>query len=109
MIFILICRKEFKENLSIQHSEIRPKQRQKIDYEKHFEKCNSCKACGEAIKDECIEAEGFYWHLNHFCCSECKCFLADKKYLVSNSNFICLSCHQTKYLKVFKFKKLLFC
>ncbi|RNA37286.1 prickle 3 isoform X1 [Brachionus plicatilis] len=92
-------KKSFEESFHSQNDSLTMRH-QNTDQKIHIEKFSLCKACGGVIKSECIEAEGFFWHLEHFCCSECKCFLADKKYLVSESDYFCLSCHQKKFSKI---------
>ncbi|KAL1239914.1 Prickle-like protein [Trichinella spiralis] len=57
-----------------------------------------CAACDEIIfADECIEAEGQSWHLNHFTCFECSVCLGGSRYVMRDSHPVCLPCYRTVY------------
>lgn len=57
-----------------------------------------CTACDEIIfSDECTEAEGYSWHMDHFCCSNCKKRLGGERYVMRQSQPYCLNCFETMY------------
>jgi len=57
-----------------------------------------CTACDEIIfSDECTEAEGFSWHMTHFCCSNCQKRLGGERYVMRQSQPFCLNCFETMY------------
>ncbi|CAF3503960.1 unnamed protein product [Adineta steineri] len=57
-----------------------------------------CTACDEIIfSDECTEAEGYSWHMDHFCCSNCKKRLGGERYVMRQSQPFCLNCFETMY------------
>ncbi|CAF1314709.1 unnamed protein product [Rotaria sordida] len=57
-----------------------------------------CTACDEIIfSDECTEAEGYSWHMDHFSCSNCKKRLGGERYVMRQNQPFCLSCFETMY------------
>ncbi|VDO97137.1 unnamed protein product [Soboliphyme baturini] len=55
-----------------------------------------CAACDEIIfADECIEAEGRFWHLRHFACFECDKCLGGTRYVMKDHHPYCLECFET--------------
>ncbi|CAF2479428.1 unnamed protein product [Rotaria sp. Silwood2] len=57
-----------------------------------------CTACDEIIfSDECTEAEGYSWHMDHFCCSNCKKRLGGERYVMRQNQPFCLNCFETMY------------
>ncbi|UJR13895.1 hypothetical protein I4U23_000902 [Adineta vaga] len=57
-----------------------------------------CTGCDEIIfSDECTEAEGYSWHMDHFCCSNCKKRLGGERYVMRQSQPFCLNCFETMY------------
>ncbi|CAF1136286.1 unnamed protein product [Rotaria sordida] len=57
-----------------------------------------CTACDEIIfGDECTEAEGYSWHMDHFCCSNCKKRLGGERYVMRQTQPYCLNCFETMY------------
>jgi len=57
-----------------------------------------CTACDEIIfSDECTEAEGFSWHMDHFCCLNCKKRLGGERYVMRQNQPFCLNCFETMY------------
>ncbi|CAF1238783.1 unnamed protein product [Rotaria magnacalcarata] len=57
-----------------------------------------CTGCDEIIfSDECTEAEGYSWHMDHFCCSNCKKRLGGERYVMRQSQSFCLNCFETMY------------
>ena len=57
-----------------------------------------CGACDELIfSDECTEAEGYTWHLQHFVCFSCEQPLASQRYLLQAQRPYCMRCyHDTR-------------
>ncbi|XP_076338134.1 protein prickle-like [Tachypleus tridentatus] len=52
-----------------------------------------CGACDELIfSDECTEAEGMAWHVDHFRCYECDLRLGGQKYVMNEGHPYCLTC-----------------
>nr|BAF35975.1 prickle [Molgula tectiformis] len=57
-----------------------------------------CSACDEIIfADECTEAEGRHWHMNHFCCFECEVVLGGQRYIMRDGKPYCTSCFEQTY------------
>ncbi|XP_059910882.1 protein prickle isoform X2 [Gadus macrocephalus] len=57
-----------------------------------------CQACDEIIlADECTEAEGRHWHMQHFCCFECEASLGGLRYIMRESRPYCCSCYEGLY------------
>lgn len=57
-----------------------------------------CSACDEIIfADECTEAEGRHWHMNHFCCLECEAVLGGQRYIMKDSRPFCCGCFESLY------------
>jgi len=57
-----------------------------------------CTACDEIIfSDECTEAEGYSWHMDHFCCSNCQKRLGGERYVMRQNQPFCLTCFETMY------------
>ncbi|KAJ3603015.1 hypothetical protein NHX12_030759 [Muraenolepis orangiensis] len=57
-----------------------------------------CTACDEIIfSDECTEAEGRHWHMQHFCCFECEAALGGQRYIMKEGRPYCCCCFQARY------------
>lgn len=57
-----------------------------------------CSACDEIIfSDECTEAEGRHWHMNHFCCHDCEIVLGGQRYIMRDGKPFCTRCFETRY------------
>ncbi|NP_001082157.1 prickle-like protein 1-A isoform X1 [Xenopus laevis] len=57
-----------------------------------------CSACDEIIfADECTEAEGRHWHMNHFCCYECETVLGGQRYIMKDGRPFCCGCFESHY------------
>nr|XP_039264149.1 uncharacterized protein LOC120339971 isoform X1 [Styela clava] len=57
-----------------------------------------CSACDEIIfSDECTEAEGRHWHMNHFCCYDCEIVLGGQRYIMRDGKPYCTGCFETRY------------
>ncbi|KAK9496941.1 hypothetical protein O3M35_004419 [Rhynocoris fuscipes] len=57
-----------------------------------------CSACDELIlADECTEAEGQAWHMNHFTCTECMDELGGHRYIMRHGSPYCLNCFDTLF------------
>ncbi|CAF1090295.1 unnamed protein product [Didymodactylos carnosus] len=57
-----------------------------------------CSACDEIIfADECTEAEGYSWHMDHFCCNNCSKRLGGERYVMRNHHPYCLNCFEIMY------------
>ncbi|KAM4675543.1 prickle-like protein 1 isoform 1-T2 [Discoglossus pictus] len=57
-----------------------------------------CSACDEIIfADECTEAEGRHWHMNHFCCFECETVLGGQRYIMKDGRPFCCGCFESHY------------
>ncbi|KAG5830466.1 hypothetical protein ANANG_G00310920 [Anguilla anguilla] len=57
-----------------------------------------CSACDEIIfADECTEAEGRHWHMQHFCCFECEAALGGQRYIMKDGRPFCCGCFQSLY------------
>ncbi|CAF0788497.1 unnamed protein product [Didymodactylos carnosus] len=57
-----------------------------------------CSACDEIIfSDECTEAEGYSWHMDHFCCNNCSKRLGGERYVMRSHHPYCLNCFETMY------------
>ncbi|CAG0908780.1 unnamed protein product, partial [Darwinula stevensoni] len=52
-----------------------------------------CAACDEIIlAEECTEAEGRAWHMQHFACFECDTQLGGQRYIMKEGRPYCLQC-----------------
>lgn len=47
--------------------------------------------------EECIEAEGRRWHLEHFCCLECDVPLRGQRYVMTSGRPCCCSCFESLF------------
>lgn len=47
--------------------------------------------------EECIEAEGRRWHLDHFCCLECDVPLCGQRYVMKSGRPCCRGCFETLF------------
>ncbi|XP_037902643.1 protein prickle-like isoform X3 [Hermetia illucens] len=57
-----------------------------------------CSACDEIIfADECTEAEGRAWHMNHFACFECDKQLGGQRYIMRDGKPYCLACFDAMF------------
>nr|CAB3265149.1 pck2 prickle 2 [Phallusia mammillata] len=57
-----------------------------------------CSACDEIIfSDECTEAEGRHWHMDHFCCFECDTVLGGQRYIMRDGKPNCTQCFEALY------------
>ncbi|XP_013104864.2 protein prickle isoform X1 [Stomoxys calcitrans] len=57
-----------------------------------------CSACDEIIlADECTEAEGRAWHMNHFACQECDKQLGGQRYIMREGKPYCLLCFDAMF------------
>ncbi|XP_062860246.1 prickle-like protein 1b [Trichomycterus rosablanca] len=57
-----------------------------------------CSACDEIIfADECTEAEGHHWHINHFSCFECETVLGGLRYIMKDGHAFCCGCFESLY------------
>ncbi|XP_043932700.1 prickle-like protein 1-A isoform X2 [Protopterus annectens] len=57
-----------------------------------------CAACDQLIfTDECTEAEGSHWHIQHFCCIECDKVLGGQRYVMREGRPYCYSCFENIY------------
>ncbi|XP_055916863.1 protein prickle isoform X2 [Eupeodes corollae] len=57
-----------------------------------------CSFCDEIIlADECTEAEGRAWHMNHFACFECEKQLGGQRYIMRDSKPYCLLCFDSMF------------
>ncbi|XP_054739343.1 protein prickle [Anastrepha obliqua] len=57
-----------------------------------------CSACDEIIlADECTEAEGRAWHMNHFACQECEKQLGGQRYIMREGKPYCLLCFDAMF------------
>ncbi|XP_072529950.1 prickle-like protein 1b isoform X2 [Salminus brasiliensis] len=57
-----------------------------------------CSACDEIIfADECTEAEGRHWHMNHFSCFECETVLGGQRYIMKDGRPFCCGCFESLY------------
>uniref|UniRef100_A0A146KRA4 Protein espinas n=2 Tax=Lygus hesperus TaxID=30085 RepID=A0A146KRA4_LYGHE len=57
-----------------------------------------CSACCEIIlADECTEAEGKAWHMDHFACNECQKVLGGQRYIMRDGYPYCLNCFDTLF------------
>uniref|UniRef100_W5LB53 Prickle homolog 1b n=2 Tax=Astyanax mexicanus TaxID=7994 RepID=W5LB53_ASTMX len=57
-----------------------------------------CSACDEIIfADECTEAEGRHWHMNHFSCFECETVLGGQRYIMKDGRAFCCGCFESLY------------
>jgi len=62
------------------------------DYHELF--ARRCHVCKDIIRGNCVNANGTYFHPQHFCCVRCGNDLVDKKYKLhpENSDCYCLNC-----------------
>ncbi|KAK2526624.1 Prickle4 [Columba guinea] len=57
-----------------------------------------CASCDQLIfMEECIEAEGRRWHLEHFCCLECDVPLRGQRYVMTSGRPCCCSCFESLF------------
>ncbi|XP_064327899.1 prickle-like protein 4 isoform X1 [Phalacrocorax carbo] len=57
-----------------------------------------CASCDQLIfMEECIEAEGRRWHLEHFCCLECDVPLRGQRYVMKSGQPCCCSCFESLF------------
>jgi len=49
------------------------------------------------FSDECTEAEGRHWHMNHFCCFECDQILGGQQYIMRDGKPNCTQCFERLY------------
>jgi len=49
------------------------------------------------FSDECTEAEGYSWHMDHFGCSNCKKRLGGERYVMRQNQPFCLKCFESMY------------
>lgn len=47
--------------------------------------------------EECIEAEGRRWHLEHFCCLECDAPLRGQRYVMQSGRPCCRGCFESLF------------
>uniref|UniRef100_A0A8C3SDP2 LIM zinc-binding domain-containing protein n=1 Tax=Chelydra serpentina TaxID=8475 RepID=A0A8C3SDP2_CHESE len=60
-----------------------------------------CAACDQLIfTDECSEAEGRRWHMEHFCCLECDLPLGGQRYVMKGGRPCCCSCFESLYAEL---------
>ena len=59
-----------------------------------------CPACDEIIfSDECTEAEGRSWHMNHFACFDCNELLGGQRYFMKSSKPYCCKCFEKIHIE----------
>ncbi|NWI04332.1 PRIC2 protein, partial [Tichodroma muraria] len=57
-----------------------------------------CASCDQLIfMEECIEAEGRRWHLEHFCCLECDEPLRGQRYVMRSGRPCCRPCFESLF------------
>ncbi|XP_061869724.1 prickle-like protein 4 [Colius striatus] len=57
-----------------------------------------CASCDQLIfMEECIEAEGRRWHLQHFCCLECDAPLCGQRYVMRSGRPCCCGCFESLF------------
>ncbi|XP_038018653.1 prickle-like protein 4 [Motacilla alba alba] len=57
-----------------------------------------CASCDQLIfMEECIEAEGRRWHLEHFCCLECDEPLRGQRYVMRSGRPCCRGCFESLF------------
>ncbi|NXS03674.1 PRIC1 protein, partial [Oxylabes madagascariensis] len=57
-----------------------------------------CASCDQLIfMEECIEAEGRRWHLEHFCCLECDEPLRGQRYMMRSGRPCCRGCFESLF------------
>ncbi|XP_042198158.1 prickle planar cell polarity protein 3 isoform X1 [Callorhinchus milii] len=55
-----------------------------------------CASCDQLIfAEECTEAEGRYWHMDHFGCTECEMVLGGQKYIMKEGRPYCCHCFES--------------
>ncbi|XP_030077361.1 prickle-like protein 4 isoform X2 [Microcaecilia unicolor] len=47
--------------------------------------------------EELTEAEGWNWHVEHFCCTDCEGVLGGQKYVMKSGSPYCFTCFQSLY------------
>uniref|UniRef100_A0A8C6IU75 Uncharacterized protein n=1 Tax=Melopsittacus undulatus TaxID=13146 RepID=A0A8C6IU75_MELUD len=52
---------------------------------------------GLIFMEECIEAEGRRWHLEHFCCLECDAPLCGQRYVMQSGRPCCRGCFESLF------------
>lgn len=72
---------------------------------RHFtesEEMPRCKACDELIfGNSWTRADGFDWHINHFCCNVCDTPMAGQRYVPDDKGYpYCLPCYMSCLAKV---------
>ncbi|XP_030077359.1 prickle-like protein 4 isoform X1 [Microcaecilia unicolor] len=57
-----------------------------------------CASCDQLIfAEELTEAEGWNWHVEHFCCTDCEGVLGGQKYVMKSGSPYCFTCFQSLY------------
>ncbi|XP_032872890.1 prickle planar cell polarity protein 3-like [Amblyraja radiata] len=57
-----------------------------------------CASCDQLIlSEECTEAEGRYWHIDHFSCTECETVLGGQRYIMKEGQPYCCGCFEMLY------------
>ncbi|NXJ38220.1 PRIC1 protein, partial [Ciconia maguari] len=57
-----------------------------------------CASCDQLIfMEECVEAEGRRWHLEHFCCLECDVPLRGQRYVMKSGRPCCCGCFDSLF------------
>nr|XP_030147858.3 prickle-like protein 4 [Taeniopygia guttata] len=57
-----------------------------------------CASCDQLIfMEECVEAEGRRWHLEHFCCLECDEPLRGQRYVMRSGRPCCRGCFESLF------------
>lgn len=57
-----------------------------------------CASCDQLIfMEECVEAEGRRWHLEHFCCLECDVPLRGQRYVMRSGRPCCCGCFESLF------------
>ncbi|XP_069798252.1 prickle-like protein 1 [Narcine bancroftii] len=57
-----------------------------------------CASCDQLIfAEECTEAEGRYWHMGHFSCTECDAVLGGQRYIMKEGQPYCCGCFEMLY------------
>ncbi|XP_076214053.1 prickle-like protein 4 [Aptenodytes patagonicus] len=60
-----------------------------------------CASCDQLIfMEECIEAEGRRWHLEHFCCLECDVPLRGQRYVMKSGRPCCRGCFESLFAEL---------
>nr|XP_033773195.1 prickle-like protein 4 [Geotrypetes seraphini] len=64
-------------------------------------RCASCDQAGVMRKSalifakELTEAEGWSWHVEHFCCTDCEVVLGGQRYVMKSGSPYCMTCFQS--------------